>query len=185
MSAVTIRDFYQKYFKPDGDERHYLIASKICTLFWGIFCVVAALTFAHFGEATRQTTIVLINAVGSLLYGPILAAFVLGLLTKAVTARAVNTGIGVGILVNVYLWLFTPISWLWWNFVGFFVVVAIAIILSTQKFAQGEVLSIGEELDTEKGSTGMNWPSIYKMVGIYFFFIVLLCYLIENAVITK
>jgi SSS family transporter len=82
LSAVTIRDFYQRYIKPVGDERHYLLASKICTLFWGVFCIAAALIFAQVEEATRQTTLVLINAVGSLLYGPILAAFLLGIMTK-------------------------------------------------------------------------------------------------------
>jgi Na+/proline symporter len=142
---------------------------------------VAALTFAHFGEATQQTTIVLINAVGSLLYGPILAAFILGLVTKGVTARAVNIGIGVGILINIYLWLFTPISWLWWNLIGFVVVVIIAFILSAQNIAREGAFVTSRELYTGREIAGINWPAIYKMVGIYFFLIILLCYLIQKT----
>ena len=67
LSAVTIKDIYQKYIKRDGSEKHYLFASKICTLLWGAFCGMVAIAFVHTGEATRQTTLVLINAVGSLL----------------------------------------------------------------------------------------------------------------------
>ncbi|MFQ5772427.1 MAG: sodium/solute symporter [bacterium] len=115
LSAVTMRDFYQKYIKPDANPKYYLRTSKIITLFWGIFCLTAAVFLANSGGATQHTTIVLINAVGSLLYGPILAAFLLGMLTKWSTATGVKMGIAAGILVNIYLWIFTPVSWLWWN----------------------------------------------------------------------
>ena len=181
LSAVTMREFYQKHVNPERDAKHYLIASKLCTLFWGIFCVLVALSFVHFGETTRQTTIVLINAVGSLLYGPILAAFVLGMLAKGVTAKAVKIGIIAGISANICLWLFTPVSWLWWNMSGFFVVVTTAVIFSAQKFVKEGLFLI----DEEQNSTVINWPAIYKMVALYFFFILLFCYFIESMVNIK
>ena len=181
LSAVTVRDFYQKYFKPDEDDRHYLIASKLCTLFWGTFCVAAALAFLHFGEATRQTTIVLINAVGSLLYGPILAAFLLGITTNVVTSRAINIGIAVGILVNVYLWIFTPVSWLWWNLAGFLAVAVTSLSLSFRVVVREKVLLRSGILDIKKGSSDIKWLGIYKMVGAYFILVILVCYFIQNS----
>jgi Na+/proline symporter len=182
MSAVTMRDFYQKYFRPFETDQHYLMASKMCTLFWGIFCVTAALAFAYFSEATRQTTIVLINAVGSLLYGPILAAFVLGLMTKRVTARAVNIAVGIGVLLNLYLWLATEISWLWWSCLGFFGTAATAYLVSAYESFRREKAPSGKELKVEKISMDYGWQAVYMLVGIYFFLIILLSYLIQKTV---
>lgn len=180
LSAATIRDFYQRYIKPEGDEKHYLVASKICTLFWGFFCITAALIFANIEEATRQTTIVLINAIGSLLYGPILAAFLLGILTKWAQAQAVKTGVVTGIAINTFLWLFTPVSWLWWNFFGFMVA-----ILTTALVTILSKTSVGFKapfvtLSVVKESTTVNWSTLYKIVVIYFLLIILFCYVLEN-----
>jgi Na+/proline symporter len=182
MSAVTMRDFYQRYFRPHETDKHYLIASKICTLFWGIFCVAAALAFAYFSEATRQTTIVLINAVGSLLYGPILAAFILGLVTRSVSARSVNIAVGIGVLLNLYLWLSTEISWLWWSCLGFLGTAATAYLVSAYESFRRERAPSGEELKVEKVSMDYGWQAVYMLVGIYFFLIILLCYLIQKTV---
>jgi SSS family transporter len=182
MSAVTMRDFYQRYFRPHETDKHYLMASKMCTLFWGVFCVTAALGFAYFSEATRQTTIVLINAVGSLLYGPILAAFILGLVTKSVSARAVNIAVGIGVLLNLSLWLSTEISWLWWSCLGFFGTAATACLFSAHNIFNGEKAEGGEALDIEETRLGSKWKAAYTVVGIYFFVMILFCYLLQRAV---
>jgi Na+/proline symporter len=119
LSAVTVQDFYRRYVKPDALEGHYMIVSKVLTVFWGGFCILAALVFANSAEATRQTTIVLINAVGSLLYGPILAAFFMGMAARSVSGSQIRIGIVAGIAVNILLWRLTDVSWLWWNLTGF------------------------------------------------------------------
>ena len=181
LSAVTIRDFYQRYIKPEGDERHYLLASKICTLFWGVFCIAAALIFAQVEEATRQTTLVLINAVGSLLYGPILAAFLLGIMTKWAKPQAVKFGVLAGITTNVFLWLFTPVSWLWWNFFGFMAATLAAALVTTVKHTSMSFRALFA-LHVDRETTSVNWPLIYKIVVIYFFLIILFCYLCENII---
>ncbi|MFQ5769995.1 MAG: sodium/solute symporter, partial [bacterium] len=183
LSAVTMRDFYQKYVGKDRDDRHYLFASKMMTLFWGIFCVAAALVFANVGESTRQTTIVLINAVGSLLYGPILAAFLLGMLAKVVTPGAVKVGVLAGILVNLVLWMFTPISWLWWNVTGFAAAITVALLMSLGQRTKLQLIisSLIFSPDQEE-KTSINWPLIYKLVSLYFLLIVLICYLIEKSI---
>jgi SSS family transporter len=126
LSAVTMQDIYRKYFVHDADERHYLTVSKILTVFWGGFCILAALSFANAAEATRQTTIVLINAVGSLLYGPILAAFFIGMTTRYIASFEIKVGVIAGIGFNILLWRLTDISWLWWNATGFIITMATA-----------------------------------------------------------
>lgn len=185
LSAVTIKDIYQKYIKRDGNEKHYLFASKICTLLWGIFCVLVAITFVYTGEAARQTTLVLINAVGSLLYGPILATFLLGMLTSWANARAIKLGIIAGILINILLWQFTSISWLWWNLTGFLAVVIITLAFSirgitSKKIVQAHGIKSEQlKLESEEPSK-INWRTIYAIVGLYTLIIIAVSYLIQR-----
>jgi SSS family solute:Na+ symporter len=181
LSAVTIIDFYKKYVKPAETDRHYLIASKICTFCWGVFCVSVALLFSQCSAATRDTTIVLINKVGSLLYGPILAAFVLGMLTQWATARGIKTGILTGILLNIFLWLGTEISWLWWNIFGFLSAVACCFFFSYQGSQSQKIFgSFQGNVLPSKIPTTDRWTFVYVMIGIYFFLIIVFCYIIQN-----
>lgn len=181
LSAVTMKDFYQKYIRPDSSERHNLIASKIITLIWGIFCVIVAIIFASIGEATRHTTIVLINAVGSMLYGPILAAFLLGIWTKSVGAREVKLGVVAGILFNICLWIFTDFSWLWWNVSGFVTTFSVAFLISIL-FGTKEVakFSVKDSID-ERDTSSKIWPKIYVMMVFYFFLIIFISYLLQSS----
>lgn len=181
LSAVTMRDFFQRYYHTGGTDRQYLVISKLITLFWGIFCVTAALLFTTFPEATRQTTIVLINAVGSMLYGPILAAFLLGMLTRWARAGSVKWGVVGGIAANVLLWQVTEISWLWWNLTGFSVTLAIAYLLSVRRVPGSETVAERMEAIREEDPSRVNWPVIYRLVVLYFFLIIFVCYLIERS----
>ncbi len=182
LSAVTMRDVYQRYMKPGASERHYLMASKMITVFWGVVTLSIALLLAETTRAARQTTIVLINAVGSMLYGPILAAFLLGMWTKRIRARAVKMGITAGIAGNVLLWLFTSISWMWWNVSGFLVAVFTTLIASAVSvgWPQSRVQEELEEnaLSLVKETTGSLL--VYGLVILYFFFMVAVAYLIQS-----
>ncbi len=179
LSAVTMRDIYQKYLRKDASAKHYLIASKICTFFWGVFCVASAIGFLYVGEATRQTTIVLINAVGSLLYGPILAAFLLGMMTRWISSLGVKLGIAGGIIINICFWLLTPLSWLWWNVSGFLAVCVIAVLVSSRVKHRKAIL--GPDASLEKVSK-IKWPVVYLIVVLFFFFIVAVSYFVQNLV---
>jgi sodium-dependent multivitamin transporter 6 len=180
LSAVTMQDIYRTYFKPAASDRHYLIASKLLTLFWGAFCVLAALGFARAGEATRQTTIVLINAVGSLLYGPILAAFLLGMLARNVRGAHVRAGVLLGIAMNVVLWRLTPVSWLWWNLAGFLITGAVALALSCLRVPR-ELKLLETRLVEPAGELLRKWRPAYTLVAAYFFLIIIASYLIQKA----
>jgi SSS family solute:Na+ symporter len=179
LSAVTMQDFYRPYVRPAASDRHYLIASKLLTLFWGIFCVLAAIAFSRAGEATRQTTIVLINAVGSLLYGPILAAFLLGMLTRSVRASGVKGAVCLGILANIILWQFTSISWLWWNVAGFLVAFAGAVVLSSTRVPSSIRLIQSDLVRSPERGLG-DWRASYTTVTAYFLVIIVVAYMIQT-----
>jgi sodium-dependent multivitamin transporter 6 len=180
LSAVTMNDFYKPYLKPLASDRHYLIASKALTLLWGIFCVVMALAFAGAGSATRQTTIVLINAVGSLLYGPILSAFVLGMLVSRVRRYHIKVAVLAGVAANVLLWRLTPISWLWWNAAGFVVSSVFAIALS-YFWAPSGAAGVRPDLVPPRIRLAKRW-TVSSSVVLYFVLIVLVAYAIETFV---
>jgi SSS family solute:Na+ symporter len=179
LSAVTMEDFYRRYVRPDATEGHYMVVSKVLTALWGGFCIVAALVFAHSAEATRQTTIVLINAVGSLLYGPILAAFLIGISTRAISGFQVKTGIVFGIAINVVLWRLTDVSWLWWNFAGFLVTAMVALVAFAVQSQLGRQ-SIDGLFQPRAGAAEQIGSPTVVAIG-YTILIVALAYVIQST----
>src|ERR1022692_4561853 len=84
LATVTVIDLYQRHFKRNGSDRHYLLASRWFTLFWGVYAVLFA------GWAKRLgSLIVAVNKVGSLFYGSLLGCFVLAFLFPKVRGTAV------------------------------------------------------------------------------------------------
>ncbi len=167
MSAATMRDIYHPYVKPDASDRHNLIVSKLFTVFWGVFTII----FAFIVPAISETVIEAINKVGSLLYGPIFAAFFLGILTRWATPLAVKAGVTLGIALNLYLWLWVPqLSWLWWNATGLGAALLTALVLSKLFPQPARTVS----LDPEEPAH-YNWPLRYVFVTIYFFGIIAFC----------
>jgi SSS family transporter len=129
LSAATVQDFVlpSKDMEEMTDAKQ-LALSKKYTLVWGVICVILA--FA--AGSIAPTIIEAINKVGSLFYGPILATFLLGLLTIRVTGMAVNIGIVAGVLFNFILWIFFEdvVFWFWWNATGFVVTTAVALLVT-------------------------------------------------------
>lgn len=126
LSAVTMEDFVKRY-KPDMSDAKYVMNSRLISLFWGLVC----LGLAFFAGNIEGTVIEVINKVSSVFYGPILAAFVLAILTKKTHALGANIGIVVGVLFNMYLWLYVPeIFWFWWNAIGCLVTIGVAMVVS-------------------------------------------------------
>ena len=109
----------------------------------------------------------LINAVGSLLYGPILATFLVGIATRSVRAGAIGAGIVAGIGANLILWRWTDVSWLWWNVAGFVLTVSIALLVTVL----GRMVrpsAIAAEVRSGLQRTAGRWRTAYSVVLIYF-----------------
>ena len=114
LSAVTLEDFVKR-FKPNMSDKSYVTYSRFLSIFWGLVC----LFFAFFAGSIEGTVIEVINKISSIFYGPILAAFLLAILTKKTHALGANIGIVAGVAFNIYLWLCVPeIFWFWWNAIG-------------------------------------------------------------------
>ena len=119
LASTTVVDIYRRVIKKDASERHYVVASKLATVFWGIY----AIWFAEF--ASRLGTLVeAVNILGSIFYGTILGIFLMAFYSRRVGGTAVFLGAALAELVVVWCFLYTEISYLWYNLIGAVLVVA-------------------------------------------------------------
>lgn len=125
LASCTIVDVYMRLFKRDGDERHYLIVSRFAMVLWGLY----GIAFAQFASQLG-TLVEAVNILGSLFYGTLLGIFLLAFYFKWVGGTATFWAAFVGEAVVFYCFLFTEISWLWYNVVGCGVVVIVALLLN-------------------------------------------------------
>ncbi|WOO43748.1 sodium:solute symporter family transporter [Rubellicoccus peritrichatus] len=115
MSAVTMHDYVLRFWGKNLSEKAELYLSKATTFFWGALAIV----FSFFVGDIAQTVIVAVNKIGSVVNGPILAVFLMGMLSRRINAPGVMTGFLIGLALNTLLWFFCPgVSWLWWNLFG-------------------------------------------------------------------
>jgi len=118
LSALGMQDIVKRYLKKEMSGRMELVISKLLTVFWGVVCIF----FAFFVGGISDTIIESINKIGSLVNGPLLAVFLMGMLTRRVNGQGASGGLIVGFVLNLLLWKYVPkLSWLWWNVIGFFV----------------------------------------------------------------
>ena len=120
LSAATWRDFLLRQFPKMAaySKKRMVRISRILTVIWGMIATL----FALYMIGGSETVIVLVNKIGSAFYGPVLAVFILGIVTRRASQSGAVTGLLAGVSVNIVLWqgFQDSISWLWWNPIGFF-----------------------------------------------------------------
>jgi SSS family solute:Na+ symporter len=127
LSALSMQDLVGGFVKRKFSHRTEMMLSKMLTVFWGVVC----LTFSFFVGNVSQTIIESVNKIGSLINGPLLAVFLMGMLSRRVNGQGALCGLIVGFSGNLWLWRYAPnISWLWWNAIGFFVAYAAGYVIS-------------------------------------------------------
>jgi SSS family transporter len=123
LATVTVIDVYRRHFKPDATDHHYLTASRIATVFWGIYAVVVASYAAQHPGALIEV----VNQVGSYFYGSMLGVFVVAFFIKRVSGTAAFIGTIVGQAAIFATSYFTNVAYLWFNVIGCLVVIAVAL----------------------------------------------------------
>lgn len=164
LSAATMRDFVESRTELSGDR--LLRLGKIVTVIWGVLITAAAFV----AGSGAQTVVEKINALGATFYGPILAAFLMGILSRRSTARGIISGVVAGIAVNLVLKYATPtLFWMWWNLSGLVVSVLVTIVVSRlgppppAECLDGTVLSFEGILAEER-----QWLGTYAILIGYF-----------------
>ncbi|HTW66109.1 MAG TPA: sodium:solute symporter [Bryobacteraceae bacterium] len=131
LATVTVIDIYRRHFQREASDRHYLIASRVATVFWGCF----AMGFAQYGK-NFGALIQAVNVIGSLFYGGLLGVFVLAFFFKQVGANGAFFGVLAGEAAIFAANLFTKISFLWYNVIGCLVVIVVGLAIA-KLFDQG------------------------------------------------
>ena len=102
LATVSVVDIYRRHFRPGASDHHYLMASRVATLFWGAYAVA----FAGWGKQLGSL-IEAVNIVGSLFYGSLLGCFVLAFFFRGWAAPAAFVGMLAGEAAIFAAFLFT------------------------------------------------------------------------------
>jgi Na+/proline symporter len=125
LSTATVIDFYQRWFRPQASDAHYLRVSKVATAFWGVFACLIAVQAGSLGSLIE-----VVNRFGSFFYGSILGVFLLAMIPRT---RAIGAfwGLIAGMTAVGLVSFGAPqVAFLWYNVIGAVVVVTVGVALS-------------------------------------------------------
>jgi Na+/proline symporter len=128
LATVTVIDIYKRHLHKGGTDSHYLLASRVATAFWGLYAVM----FAQFGK-NLGSLIEAVNRLGSLFYGSLLGVFTLAFFFPRVGGTGAFFGMIVAEIAIFAAYLFTGISFLWYNVIGCVMVVGTGLLVGGGK----------------------------------------------------
>jgi Na+/proline symporter len=131
LGSTTAIDFYRPLIRPNASDHHYVVATELLTVAWGLVAIGVA-SFANLVENLIEAG----NILGSLFYGSILGLFLVAFFLRSVRGSAVFfAGLLAQTLVLVLFWTL-PISYLWYNLIGCAAVLLISLVLQRTVFAE-------------------------------------------------
>jgi len=113
LSTATVIDFYRRFWRPDGEDRHMLMVSRIATGCWGLFAAVVAVWAAELGSLIE-----VVNRFGSFFYGSILGVFILAIGFPRATSNGAFAGLLTGMASVAWAASYTNVAFLWHNVIG-------------------------------------------------------------------
>ena len=125
LSTATVIDFYRRFVRPDGEDAHLLMVSRVATVGWGIFASGVAVYAAELGSLIE-----VVNRFGSFFYGSILGVFILAIGFKRASGHGAFVGLLAGMGAVAWVAAFTKVAFLWHNVVGAVVVVVVGLLVS-------------------------------------------------------
>lgn len=124
LASTSTVDIYKRIFKNAGSDKHYVNASKMLTLFWGL----VAILFASVGTLF-ENLIQFVNIVGSVFYGTILGIFLVAFYFKHVKGNAVFIAAFITEILVMYIFYIDVIGFLWLNLIGVLGVIILSNVL--------------------------------------------------------
>lgn len=129
IAATAMNDLY-KPLRPRATDKHYLKVSHVLTLLWGIVQIAVALVLRN----KNRSALDLALSIASLINGPILGVFLVGVFLRRVSQAPALIGMIVSMAVMLYVYFTTRIAWTWYVFIGS-VITVIAAWLASLAFA--------------------------------------------------
>ncbi len=124
LASTTAIDIYKRNLKEEKSDKHYVNATKLFTVFWGIVAILFACVGTLF-----ENLIQLVNIVGSIFYGTVLGIFLVGFYIKYIRAKAIFWGAIFTQLMIFYIFYLDIVSFLWLNFIGALMTILVAMLL--------------------------------------------------------
>jgi solute:Na+ symporter, SSS family len=121
IAATAVNDLY-KPFRPRMQDKHYLKASHLLTLLWGVVQIGVALVLRN----RNRSALDLALSIASLINGPILGAFLVGTFLKRVSQTPALIAMLVSLGTMLYIYFATRIAWTWYVFIGSVITFVIA-----------------------------------------------------------
>jgi SSS family solute:Na+ symporter len=126
LAATTVNDFYLKYVRPDADEKMLMRVARTATIGWGVAQIVVALAAQWVTRSVLDSGL----SVLSLAAGPVLGAFLTGVLTTRVRSGAMLAGMAAGAVVLAWVWITDAYAFTWYALTGAAVTGGVALLLS-------------------------------------------------------
>ncbi|BDW93879.1 sodium:solute symporter [Allomuricauda sp. XS_ASV26] len=123
LGTITALDLYKRSIKKEESQEHYVKATKVFTLVWGIIAIIIANVANLFDNLIQ-----LVNIIGSIFYGNVLGIFLLAFFFKYVKGNAVFVAAIVTQVIVIIGWYFDWMSYLWLNAFGCLLVILLAFI---------------------------------------------------------
>jgi Na+/proline symporter len=115
LSSSTVIDLYKPLVKPHATDEELLKLSRWLTAGWGLVLICIAVLARSWGSVfTTGLTI------ASLVYGPMLGAFLLGVLTKRANQIGVMCGMALSLasMLIIKIQFAAAIAWTWYVLIG-------------------------------------------------------------------
>jgi Na+/proline symporter len=113
LSTSSVIDFYRRWIRPEANDDHFLLVSRVATGFWGVFASVVAIWSTELGSLIE-----VVNRFGSYFYGSILGVFLLAIWWKRANGHGAFAGVIAGMAAVGYVATTTKTAYLWLNVVG-------------------------------------------------------------------
>ncbi len=131
LSTTTTIDIYKRSIYANGDDAHYVKASRWLTVIWGIVAII----FACWGTLF-ENLIQLVNIIGSIFYGTILGVFLTAFYFKKIKANAVFFAAVFTQIAIIIIFKMDLVSFLLLNVIGCLLVIIIGYLLQISVFKQ-------------------------------------------------
>ncbi|MDQ3181331.1 MAG: sodium:solute symporter [Acidobacteriota bacterium] len=113
IAATAVNDLY-KPFKPNQTDKHFLRVSHWLTLIIGVVQIIVALVFLSQERSALDQAL----SVASLINGPILGVFLIGVFLKKVGQTPALIGMLTSIGLMLIIRFATPVAWTWYVLIG-------------------------------------------------------------------
>ncbi|HEX6189002.1 MAG TPA: hypothetical protein VFZ40_13070, partial [Pyrinomonadaceae bacterium] len=121
IAATSVNDLYRP-FRQKLSDAHYLKVSHWLTLVWGVVQIGVALLVRNQNRSALDQAL----SVASLINGPVLGVFLVGVFLKRVSEPPALIGMLASMAAMIYIRFATNIAWTWYVFIGSLITLVVA-----------------------------------------------------------